>query len=390
MEAGSPPTHFRRYDLDWLRLIAILILLFFHTGMWFNTWGWHVKNAETSTTFNTWMVWLHCWRMPLLLFISGAGTVLALGKRTPAEYRRERFTKLFIPLIFGMLVIVPPQIYVERIHDFPGYGAFYKTVLEFVPYPKGSFSWHHLWFIMYLLLYSLAALPFLKFLRSEKSNPFRNTAGRILGHPAGILFVPAILILISQIVLRPIFPEETHALLDDWAFFVFYFCFFLAGVLCFSIQDVWRSLDANRKYLLAAAAVVLIPFYAVYASFYGWVHLPWSRSEVETIFDVTAIFLSWFTVIAVIGYGQHYLNRNHPWLSYAGEGLYPFYILHQTLIIVIGYFVCQTDGSIMLKFWVIAALTMFSSIALYIVAIRPFRITRLLFGLKPRKSAPAG
>jgi hypothetical protein len=81
-------TQQRRHDLDWLRLIAIAILLFFHTGMWFNQWGWHVKNSETTTTFQYWMIWSHYFRMPLLLFISGAGTYMALGKRTPTICRR--------------------------------------------------------------------------------------------------------------------------------------------------------------------------------------------------------------------------------------------------------------------------------------------------------------
>lgn len=79
-------TSARRYDLDWLRFIAIIILLFFHTGMLFNQWGWHVKNPETTTTFSYWMIWSHFFRMPLLLFISGAGTYMALGKRTPGQF----------------------------------------------------------------------------------------------------------------------------------------------------------------------------------------------------------------------------------------------------------------------------------------------------------------
>ena len=94
----------RRHDLDWLRLMAIVILLFFHTGMLFNQWGWHVKNSETSTTFQYWMIWSHYFRMPLLLFISGAGTYMALGKRTPKQFAGERFRRLLIPLVFGMFV----------------------------------------------------------------------------------------------------------------------------------------------------------------------------------------------------------------------------------------------------------------------------------------------
>ena len=105
----------RRHDLDWLRLIAIIILLFYHAGMLFNPWDWHIKNADTSEIFTYWMVWLHYWRMPLLLFISGAGTFLALRKRAPTQYARERLNRLILPLLFGMLVIIPPQIYYENI-----------------------------------------------------------------------------------------------------------------------------------------------------------------------------------------------------------------------------------------------------------------------------------
>src|ERR1044071_611226 len=137
-----------------------------------------------------------------------------------------------IPLVFGMFVIVPPQIYYEHIKDYNSYGDFYKTVFNFVPYPKGSFSWHHLWFICYLFFYSLLALPFLVFLRSERSEAFRKKVSAVLSTPAGILLVPAVLILITQVILRPYFPDETHALIDDWAYFTFYFLFFLFGMLC--------------------------------------------------------------------------------------------------------------------------------------------------------------
>ena len=229
----------RRHDLDWLRLIAITILLFYHTGMLFNPWGWHVKNSETSESFRYWMVFLHYWRMPLLLFISGAGTYMALGKRTPGQYAGERFKRLFIPLVFGMFVIVPPQIYYEHISEYATYPDFYKTVFEFIPYPKGSFSWHHLWFVAYLLLFSLIAIPLLIFLRSPHSRAFKQYLFNILSRPVGILLIPAIAILITQVVLRPYFPDETHALIDDWAFFIFYFCLFSVRIdLLFKSRDL--------------------------------------------------------------------------------------------------------------------------------------------------------
>jgi len=376
----------RRHDLDWLRLIAIAILLFFHTGMWFNEWGWHVKNSETTTTFQYWMIWSHYFRMPLLLFISGAGTYMALGKRKPKQFAGERFRRLFIPLVFGIFVVVPPQIYFEHIKEYTGYWEFYKTVFNFIPYPEGSFSWHHLWFVLYLFIYSLLALPLLNFLRSARSENFKNYAFKFLGSPAGILLIPSGLILISQILLRPYFPEETHALLNDWAFFTFYFLFFVMGIVSYSSPKLWEAIGASRNYLLMAMPVSLIPFYICYFHFRGLLQLPWAIDTIETTFDVTSIFVSWFTVITIIAYGQHYLNKPHPWLTKVSEGLYPFYILHQTVIIMIGYYICQLEWSIAAKYWTIAMLTLMSCSAFYLLLIRPFNVMRFLFGMKVKGS----
>lgn len=376
----------RRYDLDWLRFIAIVILLFFHTGMWFNTWGWHVKNSETTVSFQYWMIWSHYFRMPLLLFISGAGTYMALGKRTPGQFRVERFKRLFIPLLFGMFVVVPPQIYYERISQYANYWDFYKTVFQFKPYPEGSFSWHHLWFILYLFLYSLLAIPVLKFLRSDKAESFKNKIHALLAKPVGILLVPSFIILCSQILLRPYFPEETHDLANDWAYFIFYFLFFLMGIICYSIPKLWSAIGANRKYLLLAMLIFIVPFYTCYFHFRDLITLPWTDDTVETIFDVIAIFVSWFTVITIVAYGQHYLNKPHPWLSKISEGLYPFYILHQSVIIAIGYYVCQLDWSIGAKYWSISLLTLASCVGFYLLLIRPFNVMRFLFGMKKKNN----
>jgi glucans biosynthesis protein C len=391
MEATRSTTHThafaeasaRRHDLDWLRLIAILILLFFHTGMWFNPWSWHVKNNELSESFRYWMIWLHFWRMPLLLFISGAGTYIALGKRTTKQYAGERFKRLFVPLLFGIFVIVPPQIYYEHITQYQSYWDFYKTVFEFQPYPGGSFSWHHLWFILYLLLYSLILIPFFRFIRSEKSTPFKAKATRFLSSPAGMLFIPAILIIATQAILRPYFPDEKHDL-TDLAYFIFYLCFFFFGVLFYSDKTLWLSIGKNRKHLLVASAFSLIPFYLLYFHFREIIYFPWSEDLIETLFDISGMFMSWFTVITVIAYGQHYLNKPYRWLSAFNEGLYPFYILHQTVIIAIGYYICQLEWGIGAKYWSIVLLTLISCVGIYLVFIRPFNVMRFLFGMKQK------
>ncbi len=378
----KPRTGERRHDLDWLRFIAILILLFFHTGMLFNSWGWHIKNPQTHESFRYWMLWLHEWRMPLLLFISGAGTYMALGKRTPGQYVTERFIRLVIPLIFGMFVIVPPQIYFEHINDYQNYGQFYRTVFDFVPYPKGSLSWHHLWFIAYLFLYSLIALPFLLFIRSARSEGLRGKISSMLSKPLVALLAPSLLMVLSQALLRPFFPDETHALVDDWAYFTFYFLFFLAGMSFYSEPRLWSSLGTNRKFFLASALMILVPFYAFYFHLRGFLHFPWSDDTVDTLFSIAAILVSWFTVITVIAFGQFYLNKPHRWLRHFNEGLYPFYILHQTVIIAIGYYITRASWSIFAKFWAVALITLLICLVTYFLVIRPWRFMRFLFGMK--------
>jgi hypothetical protein len=323
--------------------------------------------------------------MPLLLFISGAGTYMALGKRTPGQFAGERFKRLFIPLIFGMFVIVPPQIYYEHILKYTGYLDFYKTVFEFKPYPKGSFSWHHLWFILYLLLFSLISIPLLRFLRSPRSAKFKSRVYSMFSVPAVMIFLPSTFILVTQILLRPYFPEETHDLVHDWAYFTFYICFFIFGMICYSSTDLWSSIGANRKFFLVSTLLTLIPFYTIMLHFRSIVPLPWNEDTLETTFDIVAIYFSWISVITMISYGQHYLNKPHRWLSTINEGLYPFYILHQTVIIAMGYYICKLDWSITAKFWIVTLLTLASCLGFYFLLIRPFNVMRILFGMKPNR-----
>ncbi|HMP99931.1 MAG TPA: acyltransferase family protein [Cyclobacteriaceae bacterium] len=380
----------RRHDLDWLRAIAILILLFYHTGMLFVPWDWHIKNNELSNSFRYWMLWLHEWRMPLLLFISGAGTYMALGKRSTKQFASERFRRLFIPLLFGMFIIVPPQIYFEHINTYSNYWEFYKTVFNFVPYPEGSFSWHHLWFIWYLLVYSILALPLLIYLRGPESKKLKDKLAYWMQKPLLLLFLPMILILITQVSLRPYFPDETHAFIDDWAYFMLYFCFFLFGMICYSEVKIWNSFKTNRKTILISAIIVLMPFYTIYLSFRGLLVLPFERQVLGTVFDVLATFVAWFWVAAVIAYGQQYLNKEHKFLQHINEGLYPFYILHQTIIIWIGFYICQLNWSVTVKFWLVSLLTLITCILIYLFLIRPVSAMRVLFGMKPKSNSKTG
>ncbi len=161
----------RRYDIDWIRVIVFDILIVYHVGMFFVPWDFHLKNNVIIPWFIKPMIFINLWRLPVLFVISGMGTRFAFSKRTGKQYIIERLKRLLIPLIFGILIIVPPQVYLERLskgENFSSYFNFYPHFFEGL-YPTGNFSWHHLWFLPYLLFMSLVATPLFIYLKKENN-----------------------------------------------------------------------------------------------------------------------------------------------------------------------------------------------------------------------------
>lgn len=132
----------RRADLDWLRVLAFSLLIFYHAGMAWSGWNWHLTSAESMDWLREAMRFLNRWRMPLIFLVSGAAVMLALGARTPGAFIVDRLKRLLLPLAFGMLVLVPPQVYLERLHR----GRYTGSFLQWLPqafdgtYPFGNTS----------------------------------------------------------------------------------------------------------------------------------------------------------------------------------------------------------------------------------------------------------
>ena len=378
----------RRYDLDWMRVIAILIVLVYHVGMIFVPWSFHIKNADTSgptaDILATVMIWLHQWRMPLLLFISGAGTYLSLGFRSPKRFVGERYRRLFFPVLFGMLVIVPPQVYYERIDIYGSFFDFYPSIFELTPYPEGNFSWHHLWFVVYLLFYSVISVPLFFYIKRGGGKAFQNLLYKWLSRPYGILSL-VLLIVLTQALLRPYFPDETHALINDWAYFVYYYCFYLLGFFFCADNRLWQLLLKFRKGHLVTAIGVTALMYIFYFS--SWQRWPFSLETMDILWSINCILVAWCWVVTCMGYGQRYLSFNKPILKGANVGIYPFYILHQTVIIALGYYVVQLNWLPGVKFLVLVALSFVVTVSLYYWGIRPFNWLRFLIRMKPKQAA---
>ena len=162
--SASATKSMRLYYLDWLHVFAVLILIFFHSARPFDEWGWRIKNETVSGIITNILQFINIWHMPLFFLLSGSAAWFALSLRPERSFAKERVKRLLIPLVFGMAVIIPSQVYIERIFrgQFEGsYFSFYIVAFS-GSYPEGNLSWHHLWFLAYLFVFSLLAFPIFK------------------------------------------------------------------------------------------------------------------------------------------------------------------------------------------------------------------------------------
>ena len=369
-------TKIRRFDLDWLRVIVFALLIFYHVGMFFVPWGWHLKNNVIVSWMKWPMLFVNQWRLPILFVISGMGTFFALSHRNLWQFILERLKRLWIPLAFGMLVIVPPQVYFERLSSSQFSGSYFTflTTKAFVGiYPEGNFSWHHLWFLPYLLVFSVFASPLLVYIK-RNGQRFTTWLSILISKPLGLYIFIFPLYGIEAFV-EPFFPV-THALIDDWFTFINCFAFFLFGYLLVNTGTTfWESLHKiKQKALLLGCICFSIQLFI-------WLQLKDSTIVhfSEALIKVTNL---WSWILVLFGYGAQFLNHSSTILSYSNRAVYPFYILHQTITVGIGYYIMNLDWSIGLKFFILSLGTFLGSWLLYHFIIRPFTFLHPFFGLK--------
>jgi len=365
----------RRYEIDYLRVYAFLLLIFFHAGMVFVPWDFYIKNNETSVYFDMPMFFTHQWRLPLLFVISGIGTCFSISRRSLSGFAGERFQRLLVPLIFGMLVIVPPQVYLERLTqglDYSSYFDFYMhdafTKGFYNNNSGGNISWHHLWFIMYLFIFSMVLLLLKKGL-DIFSPYFRKLVHLWKGY--GILIFVCIPTFLSEYFLSPLFPINL-SLTNDWFVLSEYLWFFLCGYLISkNMDDIWAVFKKNKYPTL----LIGIISYLVY----GHLYLSQDHHLLKAVLCTLNV---WCMLFAIFGFAIQYLTKKSKWLSYANEAVYPFYILHQTAILGIIYYIGDWNINIFIKFIIVVTGTTLICWVLYHFFIRKIQLLRFLFGMR--------
>jgi len=370
----------RRYDIDYLRVAAFGLLIFYHVGMFFVPWDFHIKNNVVYEGLIFPMLFLNQWRLALLFVISGMGTYFALSKRDGLQFAKERIKRLIIPLIVGMLFIVPPQIYVERLDK----GQFQGNYFEYWPleafqgvYSDGNISWHHLWFILYLLIFSLVLLPVFIGLRNHSTSWIIRRLKNVAATPIG-LYVFIIPLFLWRILLAPHFPQ-TNALVNDWYSLISYCTLFLSGFMLICIKDTfWKTVvNHRRKFLISG----LLAFPLLLCLWYLIPDFP-CKFQFSSLLRMINM---WSWILVLIGYAARYLNKPGKVLTYCNEAVYPFYILHQTVMMILCYMFMDADIGFFVKFPLLVAGTFGVSWFIYEFGIRRYNVMRLLFGMKRNK-----
>jgi glucan biosynthesis protein C len=393
--AASPSTDsathkpVRLHYLDWLRVIAILGVFLFHALHPFDLADWHIKNAETSTAVTFIYAFLAPWGMPFFFLIAGTGSWYALRRRTPREYAWERFKRLCIPFICGVILLAPLMLYLEWRHktqtgmlEIPFSESLANRIPGFTPEWFGALG-NHLWFLGFLFCFALLTLPLFSWLRGESGRRMISALARLLGRRGGFLLLVLPLLLV-QFGLRPFFSDE-----HDWADFFYLMCFFVLGYVFCADERFTRAIRRDWWVALigGVATFVAITVWVLSTEDLNVPAAPRTLSDHAFWLLVTLNGVCWTVFFFFVG--MRFLNFSNKWLQYGQEAVLPFFVLHQPVIMIIAFFVVQWDAGIPVKLPVVVLGSFAATMGLYEVIIRRIAPLRALFGMAPRRQNEA-
>jgi peptidoglycan/LPS O-acetylase OafA/YrhL len=367
--------------MDWLRIGAFALLILYHIGMYFVPWGWHVKIAQPLDWVEIPMLATNSWRLPLLFLVSGYASAALFAKLGGSgAFIRSRSARLLIPLLFGILVVIPPQPWIELVTQH-GYarslGAFWTSdyfrfgTLDGIVLP----TWQHLWFVVYLWVYTMLAAGVLAWVPEPVRARIADGAARLLGG-VGLLIVP----LLWWLLIFAAFDghEDTHALVDDGPAHLHYLMPFFIGWLL----RVRPQLFAVVARWWRVALVVAIGAFGVVATIlWLWQNGVYPPDWARLPFDIARLVQGWAAIVALVGIADAYWNRDHPKRAMLAEAVFPFYIIHQTIIVVVGWQLLRTGVGALPSFILLVAATVTGCWLFYAIG-RTIGWLRPLIGLQ--------
>ncbi len=343
----------RRYDIDWLRVIAIGLLLIYHIAIVFQPWALFIgfiKSEESMDTLWKLMSLLNVWRIPFLFFVSGMGVYFAIRKRSWRQLLAERSRRILLPFVFGFIAITPLHIYMFQ--------AYYKMPLSYMPHAG------HLWFLGNIFAYVLLLSPLFFFLKKNADSRFMKVVTALFSNPLGLFSITIFFILEVQIIKPQIFAMYAETL---HGFFIGLLAFFFGFLLVSSGKVFWQTVLKWRWMYLGMA----VGMYAIRLLVFD-LNSPGYLMAVESNLWIFAVF----------GFGYKYMNQPSALLHYLSQAAYPVYIIHMFVLYAGAMLILPLEIPVMLKFLATVGFTGIGCYVIYEFIIRRIRVLRPLFGLK--------
>jgi len=367
----------RHHFIDWLRVLAVLLLLPFHTSRVFNADDpFYVKSDELSTPISYVLSFVDAWHMPLLFFLAGASTFFAFRKRTRREYLTERVRRLMVPLLFGVLVLVPPQTwYGGRFNsEYTGSYVHYLASRDFLVMNirdggdyYGGLGIGHLWFILVLLVVAVAMTPLV--------GPGGRRASRwqrlsnVVSQPAGWLLAGGAIFVAEG--LPDVFGKNPF----------YYLVFFALGYAAMSSEHFMETAQQHRWPALLGGGAVVIWWVA---SWRFRTSLPDPSVGLAAI-NLLGMTGRWLVIVGLVGVARRHLDRPSRRLAYLAEASYPIYIIHQTVIVVLAYYIVQITVTWPLQWLLLLGGAVVGTFLAY-EGVRRIDWLRIAFGMRPMPS----
>lgn len=376
----------RRHDIDALRALAFLLLILYHWCMLYvggEEWGWHLKSPHLAEWLQVPMLFVNRWRMDLIFLISGLSVHFLLRDTRAGRFVALRTWRLLLPLVFGMLVVVPIQPYAQGVVNGavePGFWRFIGDYLGGRQWPGEAFdgsdglTWNHLWYLAYLWVYTLVFAALLPLLRSRIGARMQSAVTGLRG--GWLLTLPALPFLVATLTLQPVFGDDGD-LENDWYRHAVYFTAFLYGWWIGTDAGMWAEFARLRQHALGWA----IGLFAVYAALVFTVpeDVPyWEEAGIRVLRNAYI----WTALCAILGWAHVLLNRPFRWLPWANEAVYPWYVLHQSLIVLCAYWLLPLQLGPVFEPMAVLAGTLAGCWLLHAFVIRRSTFLRPCFGLK--------
>ncbi|MDB5432137.1 MAG: acetyltransferase [Caulobacter sp.] len=374
----------RRPDLDWIRVGAFFLLILYHVGMYYVPWGWHVKTAHPVEALEPFMFLTNPWRLTLLFLVSGAATRFMADKMSAGALTRARVARLLPPLVLAIVLIVPPQTYFQLIEagQVMTFTDFYRHYITASGHwridgaPLITPTYNHMWFVAYLFVYTMI----LGLVLAVAGGPLRRFGDWVAARLGtwGLLIAPFLWLAIARLLLERTF-GETHALIDDWYVHAVSFGAFLFGFLIARSDTIRQTFIRLRKPAAVGAAITYVAWAA-----YAWIYRgddPIPPLGLRAAMVAVYAADQWLWIAAILGFGAKYLTKGGPVLTYLTLAVFPFYLVHQTIIVVAAHTLAGAHLPQGVEALVLIATTFAGCFATYEI-VRRVNVLRPWFGLK--------